>query len=111
MPKFKVGRLSEDHPLYRDGYPFTFVCECGFASFGWPTKKQAALRGEHHLSEHENADKIRELLDAEDFEAAGKLMMPDKAEVEQLTPDKFPVADPAVPSSPDDINSVWNAVK
>jgi hypothetical protein len=45
---------------------------CGFASVGWPTKKQATIRKEHHSYEHETGEE-----------------MPDKRDVEALTPEKF----------------------
>lgn len=74
MPQAKVGKLNDKHPSYREGYEFSFVCECGFFSLGWPTKKQATIRKDQHLLEHEKGK------DA---------IMPPKEEVEALTPDKF----------------------
>lgn len=108
MPASKVGVLQEDHPMYREGYKFTSVCECGFASFGWPTEEQATERNTQHQSEHENAAAIREHLDNQDYESANALMMPSIKSVEAKTPDAFP----ELVSSPtqDDVNSAWNAV-
>lgn len=108
MPASKVGVLQEDHPMYREGYTFTSVCECGFASFGWPTSEQANERNTQHQAEHDNAAEIRAHLDNEDYEAANALMMPPIKEVEALTPDAFS----KLVSSPtqDDVNSAWNAV-
>lgn len=109
MPATKVGKIDSEHPQYREGYEWTFVCACGYASFGWPTKKQAELRKEHHLAEHENSAKVRELLDSGDIEGAQKYLMPPREEVEALTPDKFPVTDVKEPGF-DDIHGVWDKV-
>jgi hypothetical protein len=106
--KTKVGKLSANHPLYREGYEHTAVCECGWVSFGWPTKKQATERHDAHAQEHKNAPKIRELLDAGDVKAAQKLMMPPKEETEAKTPDKFPVD--VRDATEDDVNGVWDQV-
>jgi hypothetical protein len=109
MPKTKVGKVPADHPQFRKDYEFTGVCECGFASFGWPTKKQAELRMQHHTSEHENAAQIRQHLDNGEIDKANELMMPPKEEVEAMTPKMFPVRDPRAVSA-EDTNNLWDQV-
>lgn len=108
MLETKVGALQEDHPMYREGFQFTAVCACGFASFGWPTIEQAQARSDQHQSEHENADAIREHLDSGNIDAANALMMPPIAEVEALTPEAFPPK--VAPQIQNDVNGAWDAV-
>lgn len=90
MPEVKVGKLSTEHPNIREGYEYTGVCACGYFSMGWPTKKQAKLRMDAHTLEHETGE-----------------LMPDKSEVEALTPDKF--AGPTVDDA--DRSPLWDEVK
>lgn len=33
-----------------------FVCDCGFASTNWPTKKAAQERAQQHKNEHETGE-------------------------------------------------------
>jgi len=73
-PDFKVGTLSEGHELYREGYEYVGLCRCTYFSAGWPTEEQALMRIEAHNNEHKTGE-----------------LMPDKSEVEALTPDKFTV--------------------
>jgi hypothetical protein len=68
--KLDPGSIAGFHIM--EGYQFTAVCMCGFASVGWPMKKQATLRMNHHKEEHATGEE-----------------MPDKSEVEALTPDAF----------------------
>lgn len=108
MPATKVGVLNEDHPMYREGFDHTAVCECGFASFGWPTVEQAQLRSEQHQNEHDHQDEIRAYFDAGNLEEANKFLMPPIAEVQALTPDAFP--ENVVSPTSNDVNSAWDAV-
>lgn len=87
VPPIKVGNFPEGKAAgfnFREGYGWAAICYCGFVSMGWPTKKQATLRKEHHAHEHETGEE-----------------MPDKSEVEALTPDKFGTnVGPAVEKEP-----------
>lgn len=78
----KVGRISDGHANYREGYEWTGVCTCGFASYGWPEEEQAQMRIDSHLVEHNTGE-----------------LMPPKEEVEALTPDKFAGAPAPTPES------------
>lgn len=76
-PPTKTGNLPVGGPYnLREGYGWTGICLCGFVTTGWPTKKQADIRIKQHSNEHVTGD-----------------LMPDKAEVEQLTPKHFPPVD------------------
>jgi hypothetical protein len=68
--KLDPGSIAGFHIM--EGYQYAAVCMCGYASAGWPLKKQASLRMESHKLEHETGEE-----------------MPDKADVEALTPEKF----------------------
>jgi hypothetical protein len=72
LPPGKAGPFE-----VREGFQYAAVCACGFTSTGWPMKKQAESRRKSHEVEHETGE-----------------VMPDKAEVEALTPDKFQSAGP-----------------
>jgi hypothetical protein len=80
-PKTKVNRVPVDL-LESFGFKvhedcnWTGLCMCGYISTGWPTKKQAKLRIDSHTNEHVTGEE-----------------MPDKAEVEALTPGKFKGSD------------------
>lgn len=77
----KVGNLKPGRAAgfdIREGYGWTAICACGFTSTGWPTRKQAKIREEQHITEHSTGEP-----------------MPDKAEVEALTPKKFATGGPA----------------
>jgi hypothetical protein len=85
----KVGKLDSDHPVFREGYEWGGVCECGYFSLGWPLKKQAKMRIDSHVEEHETGD-----------------LMPDRKEVEDLTPGKFEAEAPVSQVDGD----VWEAI-
>lgn len=90
--KTKVGKLDSSHPIFREGYEWGGVCECGFFTLGWPLKRQAQGRINAHVNEHETGE-----------------LMPDREEMESLTPGKF--AAPA-PTDADKVDSsgVWEAI-
>ncbi|HET7713266.1 MAG TPA: hypothetical protein VFK94_02210 [Patescibacteria group bacterium] len=71
----------------REGYQWTGLCFCGYISTGWPTQEQAQLRIDQHSHEHNTGEE-----------------MPDKAEVEQLTPEKFLPGEGGTPREP---NPLW----
>jgi hypothetical protein len=75
-PPTKVGHMPSGGPYkLREGFTWTGICLCGYVTTGWPTKKQAKLRIDQHSQEH----------------VIEGYLMPDKEEVEQLTPKHFPV--------------------
>jgi hypothetical protein len=83
VPPTKVGNFKPGGPFnIREGYGWTGVCYCGFVTTGWPTKKQAKLRIDQHSNEHEDPENL----------------MPDKSEVEALTPSKFTASNTAGPN-------------
>jgi hypothetical protein len=89
--KTKVGKYDPNLPVWREGYEYGAVCECGWFTYGWPLKKQAKLRIDQHTEEHETGQ-----------------LMPDRAEVESLTPGKFDSVLVATDSLAND--DVWNSV-
>lgn len=77
-PPTKVGNLPPGGPYnLREDYGWTGICLCGYVTTGWPLKKQAKLRIDQHSREHVEEG----------------YLMPDKGEVEALTPNKFPTVD------------------
>lgn len=75
VPPSKVGNLKPGKAAgfdIQEGFGWTAICYCGFVSTGWPTRKQAKLRQQQHENEHATGEE-----------------MPDKAEVEALTPKAF----------------------
>lgn len=82
VPKVKVGKFDpEKFESVREGYEYGGVCECGWFSMGWPQRKQASIRMQQHQKEHETGT-----------------LMPDRADVEALTPEAF--ADGSTPRNP-----------
>ena len=82
-PPTKVGKMPPKGPYnLREGYEWTGICLCGYVTTGWPTKKQATKRIAQHTAEHLYGE-----------------LMPDKSEVEQLTPKLFPPVEEPLPSS------------
>jgi hypothetical protein len=87
-PPTKVARLPVEL-LHSYGFKgvhedntCTGVCQCGYITTGWPTEQQAQIRIDSHSNEHDTGEE-----------------MPDKAEVEALTPDAFkPYDGPETPS-------------
>lgn len=49
-----------------DDEAFDYLCEqprCGFASYGWSSKKKAQARGKEHEAEHDSGQPMREMRD------------------------------------------------
>jgi hypothetical protein len=90
VPPTKVGKMPDGGPYsLREGYTWTGICLCGFVTTGWPLRKLAQTRIDHHSNEH----------------ATGELMPP-KEEVEQLSPRHFPPVDEVLPSRP----TLWDGL-
>lgn len=88
--KVKVGKLNSTHDSFREGYEYAGICSCGYFSIGWPTKNQAKKRIDAHKNEHDTGEE-----------------MPDRREVEAITPKMF-TSDVTQPQP--ESNPLWDEV-
>lgn len=58
--KFRPTDSRQDVRAGQEG-TYSFGCDCGFASYNWPTKKAAQERAQQHKQEHLTGDLMEDI--------------------------------------------------